>query len=159
MADNDTKTPDPKPVDVDKAKTEAQAAQAKAIDAQTKADEAKKSDEQKTADKAKADADTARAKAAEAEMSLTPKEPMTAVEAKVISPHDLNNDMSAGDHLAQQFSNQPENPQIAKAEHGDPDLCTVKLSMIKADGLGKPVFMMAHPEMVGDYLRAGWAKA
>lgn len=154
----DTPNTDPKPVDVDKAKADAQAAQVKAIDAQAKADDAKKSDEQRAADKARVDADKARAKAAEADASLVPTEPMTAVEAKIVSPH-VTDDMGAGDHLAQKFSNQPANPQIAKAEHADPALCTVKLTMTKADGLGAPVITMVHPDMVGDYLRAGWSRA
>lgn len=158
MADpqnNDTK---PAPGDVDKAKVDAQAAQAKALDAQAKADEARKSDEQKAADKAKAEADRARSKAAEAETALVPADPMSAAEAKIVSPH-LTEGMGAGDHLAQQFSNQPANPHIAKAEHADLELCTVKLTMTKADGLGTPVVTMVHPEMVGDYLRAGWSRA
>lgn len=158
MADTPNSDTKPASADVDKAKADAQMAQAKAIDAQTKADEAKKSDEQRAADKARADADTARAKAAKAEAGLVPTDPMSATDAKIISPH-VTDDMGAGDHLAQQFSNQPANPQIAKPEHADPALCTVKLTMIKSDGLGTPVFTMVHPEMVGDYLRAGWSKA
>lgn len=153
----DTPNTDTKVADADKAKADAQAAQAKALDAQAKADDAKKSDEQKAADKARADADRARRDAALKEASLTPSEPMTAVEAKIISPH-LTEEMGAGDHLAQKFSNQPANPQIAKGEHADPDLATVKLTMVKSDGLGSPVITMVHPEMVGDYLRAGWSK-
>ena len=157
MADTDTKTADPKPVDADKARADAQAAQARAIDAQTKANEAKKSDEQREADKARAEADKARAVAAEADASLVPTEPMSAIEAKIISPH-VTDEMGAGDHLAQKFSNQPANPHIAKAEHADPELCTVKLTMVKSDGLGVPVVTTVHPDMVGDYLRAGWSQ-
>ncbi len=144
--------------DADKARADAQTAAAKAIDAQSKADAATKSKEQQDADKAAAEADKARRAAAEKEASLVPTEPMTAVEAKVISPH-VTDDMGAGDHLAQKFSNQPANPQIAKPEHADPDLCTVKLTMAKADGLGAPAITMVHPDLVGDYLRAGWDRA
>jgi hypothetical protein len=151
MADQtDTKT-----VDVDKAKADAQAARITAVDAQAKADDATKSKEQLAADKARVDAAKAESKAAEADASTLLTEPMTAIEAKVVSPH-LTEEMGAADHFAQKFSNDPANPHIAKGEHADPDLCTVKMTMVKADSMDQPIFTMVHPEMVGDYARAGW---
>ena len=158
MADADTKMNDPKSTDADKAKADAQAAQAKAIDVQAKADDAKKSDEQKAADKARFDADRAKSKAAEADASTISTEPMTAVDAKVMSPH-ITEEMGAADHFAQKFSLDPENPHIAKSDHADPSLCTVKMTMLKADSMEQPIYTMVHPEMVGDYARAGWSVA
>lgn len=158
MADAPNTDTKPTPADADKLKADAQAARSKAIDAQVEADQAKKSDEQKAADKASADADSARAKAAKAEAELVPTEPMTAVDAKVMSPH-LTEQMGAADHFAQKFSNDPANPHIATAEHADPALCTVKMTMVKADSMEQPIFTMVHPEMVGDYCRAGWSRA
>ena len=148
-------TSKPSPEVSDKA---VQAAEVKAIDAQAKAVDATKSPEQRDAEKARADADTARAKAADdaASANAVP-EAMTVAEAKIIAPVDP--EMGAGDHLAQVFGNTPENPHIAKAEHADPELCTVKLSMIVPDHPLGVRTTIVHPEMVGDYLRAGWSTA
>lgn len=155
MADQDTKTPDPKAVDPDKAKSDAQAARVAAVEAQTKAEDAKKSPEQRDAEKAHAEADKAESVAAEADAATISTEPMTAIEAKVASPH-LTEKMGAADHFAQKFSNDPENPHIGDASHADPALCTVKMTMVKADSMEQPIYTMVHPDMVGDYCRAGW---
>jgi hypothetical protein len=141
---------------VEKAQAAAQDAREKAITAQAKADDAQKSPEQRRADTARAKADKADAKAAEAEMPTDPRDPMSAVEAKVESPH-VDEDMSAGDHFAQKFGNDPANPKPADGDHMDPDKCTVKLTRVTPD-LSTPAVTMVHPDMVGDYLRAGWSR-
>lgn len=145
-----------KPTDVEKAQASAADARAKAVDAQAKADEAKKSPEQRKADEARATADKAAAEAAEIEAAATPDDPMSAAEAKVMSPH-VHEDMAAGDHFAQKFGNDPANPKPADGDHTDPDKCTVKLTRVTPD-LSTPAVTMVHPDMAGDYLRAGWSR-
>jgi hypothetical protein len=145
-----------KPTDAEKAQATAQDARAKAIDAQAKADDAGKSPEQRKADAARADADKAAAVAAETETAATPLEPMSAVEAKVMAPH-VNEDMSAGDHFAQKFGNDPANPKPVTGDMAEPDRLTVKLTRVTPD-LAEPAVTMVAPEMVGDYLRAGWSQ-
>lgn len=149
MADTQNETK----ADPSKALATAQAADQKAIDAQAKADDATKSKEQLAADKAKAEADKAHAEAAHASAQTVVTDPMTVRDAKVHAM--VPDDMGAGDHLAQQFSNDPANPKPALPEHSDPDLCTVKLSRVTPDS-PVPVYTVCHPDMVGDYLRAGW---
>ncbi len=133
-------------------------AQAKAIEAQAKADEAKKSPEQREADRLRADASKAETEAA-AEAAAANAVPiaMTVAEARVLAP--VNPGMGAGDHMAQQFRNTPENPKIFKAEHADPEKATVPLVMDAPDHPSGVVTTVVHPEMVGDYLRAGWSRA
>ena len=130
------------------------AANAKVLDAQAKAADAGKTKEQLAVDKARAEADDASAKAAEAAAAAINTDPMTVSDAKVDAM--VPSDMGAGDHMAQQFSNDPANPKPAKGEYADAELCTVKLSRVTPDHPGGPVFTVCHPDMVGDYLRAGW---
>lgn len=137
-----------------KATADAQAADIKVQEAQAKAGDAKKSPEQLEVDKAAAEADQAHRKAMDTALAaLGPKEPMTVTDAKVMAPVPEN--MGAGDHMAQKFGNDPENPHIAKGEHADPELATVRLSRKMPDHPDM-VYTTVHPEMVGDYLRAGW---
>lgn len=132
-----------------------QAAEAKAIEAQSKAVDAAKSPEQRKADKALAEADDARAKAAEeAAAANAAPDRMTVAEARVMAP--VPPDMGAGDHYAQQFTNDPENPHIARGEHADPEKADVRLSRVMPDHPQGVVTTVVHPEMAGDYLRAGW---
>lgn len=62
----------------------------------------------------------------------------------------------AGDHLAQKFGNDPANPKLAPGL--DPEVATVRMSRVTPDHPEGPVFCDVHPEMVGDYARAGWNK-
>ena len=132
------------------------AIQQEAIDARSEAEAARKSPEEREAEDAEAKAARARSEtvAAEAEKNKVP-DAMTVVEARMLVPS--ADDVGAGDHLAQKFGNYPENPAPAKAEHADPALCTVPLHMTVPDSpLGRRTTKV-HPEMVGDYLRAGWS--
>lgn len=155
MADTANGGASAKPTEVQKAEADARSAEIKAQEAQAKADEAGKSPEQKAADKAKAAADDARAEAAAVHAAPEP-EAVTVDEAKVHAP--VPGDLSAGHHRAQKFGNDPANPAPANGDHADPDLQTVKLTRTSPDA-DAPVTTMVHPEMVGDYLRAGWSKA
>jgi len=132
-----------------------QAAEVKALEAQAKAVDAAKSAEQREADKARIEADGVRRKAAaddDAAHALPDR--MTVAEAKIIAP--VPPDMGAGDHMAQSFRNQPENPHIYKGEHADPDKATVRLRLIAPDHESGFATTVVHPEMTGDYIRAGW---
>lgn len=61
----------------------------------------------------------------------------------------------AGDHMAQNFGNDPENPKTAGNLQGDGK---VRMSRITPDVPNGPVVIEVHPDMVGDYARAGWNK-
>lgn len=142
--------------DAEKAQKAAHDAEVKATEARAKAEIDPRTPQERKADSAEAKADDARAKAAEAAASADPAEPMTAGEAKALLPNHLL-DLPAGAHLAQKFGNDPANPQLAPGL--DPDEgATVRLSRITPDSQDGPVVTMVHPEMVGDYLRAGWSK-
>lgn len=70
-------------------------------------------------------------------------------------------DKNVGDHYAQRFANAPENPKLAPGL--DPDLPEDKLEKLvlsdsdHPDPLN-PKVTFVHPEMVGDYIRAGWRR-
>lgn len=149
MAENKT--------DAQKADEAAHAADVKAVEARTKAEADARTPEQKKIDDAaqKADDERAKAEQAKAETAAT-GEPMTAAQAKVFAPADRL-DLPAGAHLAQKFGNDPANPQLAPDLNPD-EGATVRLTRITPDVPDGPVVTMVHPEMVGDYLRAGWSK-
>ena len=132
-----------------------QQAEAKVLDAQAKAAEAAKSPEQRAADQARVAADETRRKAAadDAATNALPDR-MTVEEAKIIAP--VPPDMGAGDHMAQSFRNQPENPHIYKGDHADPEKATERLRLIAPDHPSGFVTTAVHLDLVGDYLRAGW---
>lgn len=146
--------------DADRAAEAARDADQKAIEAQQKAADADKTPEQRRADRAAANADDKRAAADQAQAEHAAgnavTEPSTVGDAKVHAPVDAG--MDAGAHRAQKFNNDPANPKSARAEHDDPDLKTVRLSRWSAD-IADTVYTWVHPEMVGDYLRAGWTRA
>jgi hypothetical protein len=77
-------------------------------------------------------------------------EPSLAGDVLVIDP-----ELPAGDHDAQVFGNNPLNPAPA------PGLvetdATVRMVNEKSDGT--KAFADVHPDMVGDYARAGWRHA
>ena len=142
--------------DTDKARADAMAAQTKAVEAQAKANDATKTKEQLAADKAKADADDAKAKLAESEaVEAAPEGVSMAGDAKIMAP--IPDDMPAGEHMAQKFGNDPANPQPLPGTD-DEEGKTVDLYRITPDVPGGPVTIKVHPDMVGNYLRAGWSK-
>lgn len=132
---------------------EAHAADLAVIEAQKKMVEAAKSPEQKALDKAIADADTKRAKAMEMQMSARPDALMSVDSAKVLAP--VPGDMSAGDHMAQKFGNDPANPKPGPHMSSAPESATVRITR-KSPDHAELIETMVHPDMVGDYLRAGW---
>jgi len=139
----------------DKAREEANAAQAKADKARAEVADANKSPEQKKADKAAQEADDAQAAAAQAEREAGAGAPRSTVrDARVLAPIDPM--MPAGHHMAQKFGNDPANPKAAHANHDLPEQKTVRLHRITPDSK-EPVRTSCHPDMTGDYLRAGWS--
>lgn len=152
-----------KQTDAARAADEAHKADVKAREAQEKADaaatDAGKTKEQVAADKAHQAADDKRAAAEQARTEEEAgTEATTAAEAKALSAL-REPDRAVGDHHAQKFANTPENPQLAPGL--DPDAeGKVKLVLTTSDTLavGEPAVAYVHPEMVGDYLRAGWTR-
>ena len=66
----------------------------------------------------------------------------------------------SGHWLAQKFGNDPANPQPGKGEHANPDLKTVEMTRTTPDlPKGQLQRTWVHPEMVGDYMRAGWDRS
>lgn len=112
--------------------------------------------------KAEADAKDAEQKAddlhakanEEAGADANSAEPTTSVEAGTLAV--VPADTPAGDHFAQKFGNDPANPK--PAPDLDPDAATVRMSRVTPDHPEGPVFTDVHPDMVGDYARAGWNK-
>lgn len=146
--------------DAQKADDKARAEEQKAIEARAAAEREPRTDEEKKADAAEAKADDKRAQAeqAKAEEGANDEGATTAAQAKGLSAL-ADPDRAIGDHHAQKFSNTPENPQLANGLDADTE-GKVKLVLTTSDTLaaGKPDVAYVHPEMVGDYLRAGWSR-
>lgn len=128
--------------------------------------DAKMSPEDRDVAKARQDADDVRAKAAADDASAKALPPaMSVAEARMLVPAidptlaAATDEMGAGDHMAQRFGNYPENPAPLSAAHADPELCTVQLYMTVPDHPLGARTTVVHPEMVGDYLRAGWSRS
>jgi hypothetical protein len=80
----------------------------------------------------------------------------TAAEAKMAAAPLVGADVSAGDHFAQKFGNDPRNPKLAPGLN--PANATVLVSR-KTPDHPNLVYTLVNPEMVGDYERAGWNRA
>jgi hypothetical protein len=145
-----------KQTNIDKAEAAAHKADVAAVDTRAKVEADARSPEQKRIDDAAQKADDERAKAEQARAEAVGSiEPMTAEQAKAHIPAPLLS-MPASAHLAQKFGNDPANPQLAPGLNPD-EGATVRLTRITPDVQDGPVVIMVHPEMVGDYLRAGWS--
>lgn len=81
----------------------------------------------------------------------------TVAEAKVAAASLVGADMSAGSHAAQKFGNDPRNPKLAPGL-SPTEGRTVLLSR-KTPDHPDLVYTYVHPEMAGDYERAGWNRA
>ena len=112
---------------------------AAAVEAHAKADQKAKAPDQAAAEEADKKADDARAKAA----ALHPD---TVAPVMFVPPE--NRFMKRGNH--------PVNPVYAPGIPTHDEAQTVRLSHMSSDS-PSPVFVMVHPDMVGDYLRAGWS--
>jgi hypothetical protein len=140
-------------MEMTKKTTEQKAADAQQVadDLQAKADATAVSPEQAKADDAAQKADDLLAQAQEEKgIDERTADETLAGEVNVIDPN-----LPAGDHDAQVFGNVPQNP--APAPGLDPAVETVRMVNDKPDG--SQAFADVHPEMVGDYARAGWRLA
>jgi hypothetical protein len=142
----------------DVAHAEAVKLAADAVEAHEKANQKHKSPEQLAAEEADKKADDARAKAAALHPDVTSVGNTTVADANVLLPHGHDPNMSAGDHYAQKRGNDPSNPKYADGIPTHDEAQTVRLSRTSRDN-PTPVYAMVHPDMVGDYLRAGWGRA
>lgn len=154
-ADNDKRDEDRK------AKlAEADDAEREAVDARVRLDEAHRraadshlTDEQRELRGVQQEADDAAARAYEARRAAGRENPRTVADARVAAPVDPN--LPAGHHRAQKFGNDPANPKGYKGEHDDPEKQTVRMTLRSPD-TAEPRETMVHPDMVGNYARAGW---
>lgn len=147
--------------DPQKAADEAAMARQKAVEAQAKAADANKSDEQRAADKAVQEADDANARAAQAVRDARrgdSDKATTVAEAGVVAPH-VELDTPATHPRAVKLGNDPSNPMPANGEHSDPELMDVRIERVTPDKPGEVITGYVHPDMVGDYVRAGWSVA
>jgi hypothetical protein len=143
--------------EAEKANDEALALQAKATEAQQKANEPEKTPEQKKADELAAKADDAKAEAAELSNEGGVDGDTSVADAKIVLPVGTDPGMPAGDYRAVKRGNDPANPEYAPGVSTHDDDQTVKLSRVTADSK-EPVYTWVHPDMVGNYLRAGWGR-
>jgi hypothetical protein len=143
--------------EAEQAQDEATRLAAEAAEAQAKANEPKKNEEQIEADKLTAEADDAKAKADE----LTPEGgadgDTSVAEAKIVMPVGTDPEMPAGDYRAVKRGNDPANPEYLPGVSQDEKDQTVKLSRVTRDS-AEPIYTWVHPDMVGNYLRAGWGR-
>ncbi|MDB5620523.1 hypothetical protein [Tardiphaga sp.] len=143
--------------EAEKAQDEATRLAAEAAEAQAKANEPEKTPEQIEADRLTAEADDAKAKAAELKPEGGDDGDTSVAEAKIVLPVGTDPDMPAGDYRAVKRGNDPANPEYAAGVSTHEDDQTVKLSRVTADSK-EPIYTWVHPDMVGNYLRAGWGR-
>ena len=95
-------------------------------------------------------------KAADAE-KREKQDPTTALDAKSAAAL-ADPEKDVGDHYAQKFANQPENPKTAPHLKDVADEDKVRMELTDSDhpDPANPKVTYVHPDMVGDYLRAGW---
>lgn len=81
----------------------------------------------------------------------------TAVDAKALSSVQ-DPERSIGDHYVQTFANTPENPAPAPRLKDVGDEGKVRMELTDSDhpDPANPKVTYVHPDMVGDYRRAGW---
>lgn len=133
-----------------KAHEAAAAAKAKAASLRAKAENAALTAEERAALKAEADADDASAKEAELASSQDDEDAVTDASLNVIDP-----EIPAGDVDAQVKGNVPQNPKPALGLTETEQ--TVRMVIKRSDGPDSVADV--HPDMVGDYARAGWMKS
>lgn len=141
----------------EKAQNDALLAQQKANEAKAKANEPQKTAEQRKADELAGKADDARAKANELDHEGGADGDTSAADAHLSLPLGTDPELPAGDYRAVKRSNDPSNPKYAPGVSTHDDDQTVKLSRVTRDSK-EPVYTWVHPDMVGDYMRAGWGK-
>jgi hypothetical protein len=144
--------------DADKASNDAIVARVKAQEAMDKANAPERTVDQRKADELMQKADDARAKAEEERVKKSADAVgHTAAEAKVVLPAGVDPEIPASDVRAVKRGNDPANPVNMPGVSENPDEMTVQLSRVTADS-PEPVYCWVHPDMVGNYIRAGWGR-
>lgn len=145
--------------ELDSAQERAGKARAEAEEARAKVEQASKPRELVEAEEVERRADDEAAKVADVRRQLwgtVSEEDTTVSEAKALAAPLVGATRSAGDHMAQKFGNDPENPKTAPGV--DPNDKSVRLQRITPDS-PTPVYTSVSKEMAGDFLRAGWSYA
>ena len=137
----------------DKAEEDAVQARIKLDETRRKGADSHLTDEQRTLRTAEQEADDAHAKAVAARRVAGRENPRTVGDARVGAPVDPN--LPAGHHRAQKFGNDPANPKSYKGEQDDPEKQTTRMTLRSPD-TAEPRETFVHPDMVGNYARAGW---
>lgn len=144
--------------DLTDAENEAILAQQKATEAQQKADAPKLTPDQQKAADAQQKADDAKARAAAAGSFGGADGDTSIAEAHVVAGSGADPEMPAGAYEAVKRGNDPSNPKYAPGVSTAPEDQTVKMERVTRDS-PEPVYTWVHPDMVGDYVRAGWGRA
>lgn len=131
---------------------EAEAAKEKAADHRT-ADEKRADELVKKADDARA---AAAAQASKDEGTTETVGDTAALDAGNNLPANQPDDTPAGAVRSSKRGNDPANPEYASGISQDPKDQTVKLTRTTPDS-PEPVVTWVHPDMVGNYIRAGWS--
>lgn len=152
MADEKDQT-----ANADKAQNEADKLRMQAEEARVKMEESKKTPEQRKTEELAAKADDARAKAENLRREGGADGDTSVADAHVLVPMGTDPEMPAGDYRAVKRGNDPSNPKYAPGVSTADEEQTVKLSRVSRDSK-EPVYTWVHPDMVGDYLRAGWGR-
>lgn len=143
---------------MNEANKKASLAHQEAEEARRNAEHSKLTPEQKKVRDADQEADDARAQAAQATREAEQHDAVATMADANTMGFGRHPDLSAGHHLAQKFGNDPANPRPKAGLPEVTDNGMVRLQRTTPDK-STPVYTMVHPEMVGDYLRAGWNKS
>ena len=157
------KSPEDTDRDAEGKRKEAEAAEQDAIakrqrlvELRAKAANSKLSEDERALAAAEADADEAMAKSEE--LRRTASSSAHPVVTGDVAAHPMaatDPGMDLGDHRAQRFGNIPANPRPAKGEHTDPAKMTTRMRL-RSPNSPVPQETWIHPDLVGDYARAGW---
>jgi len=144
--------------EAEKANDEALRLRQQAVQAHEKADEPEKTPEQRKAEELDAKADDARARAHALRPEGGADGDTTVADAHVLVPAGLDPETPAGAYDAVKRGNDPSNPKYAPGVSMADEHQTVKLERVSRDSK-EPVYTWVHPDMVGDYIRAGWGRS
>ena len=142
--------------EADAAEQDAIAKRQRLVDLRAKAANSKLSEDERALAAAEADADEALAKSEE--LRKTASSTAHPVVTGDVAAHPMaatDPGMDLGDHRAQRFGNIPANPPPAKGEHTDPAKMTTRMRL-RSPNSPVPQETWVHPDLVGDYARAGW---
>lgn len=145
-------------LEVEKARAEHAKLAAKAAEDRAAAEHGKLTPEQVKANESHQKADDAAAKVAESERSAaTFAAREHTIEGANVLGYGKHPDLPASHHLAQKFGNDPANPRPKAGMPEVTDNGMVRLQRTTPDN-STPVYATCHPDLLGDYMRAGWSR-